>query len=400
MTPKEIDIALSELEERVDRLRALYEQYFMGYEKLEPTIPRKDVDRRFAILRKESIRNTAQRFKLNVLTQKFNTYAMYWQRICRQIEEGTYKRHIQRAKKRFGDDAPSARREADTSFDVELTDFDDAPAGAAAAGAPLLAGLGGDDVDAAFEAAVASAPRQPAPAPVPPKAAPAPYRSAMGSVPDGVPAPEGGVKRLVRKKDGTLGPVTPATPFQPVGMPGAPPATPAAARPAAPPNRLPAALPPGAPTSTPRIPNAPLTGRLPAAPPPGGPGIAARPPSPPPSVPRPAQPSSPGPPTSSPRFPAAPPPGAPARVPLPSAAGSGAASAPLSSPRPPPAPPSTGGAGSGPSPSQRFPAAPPPGGPRPMIRPIPGGAGGVRRPSPSSPDLGDGVTRDRDRDDE
>lgn len=126
---KEIDVQLSELEERVDRLRALYEQYFMGYEKLEPSVPRKDVDRRFMLLRKTQLRNTAVRFRFNVITQKFNTYAMYWTRVCRQIEEGTFKRHIQKAKRRFGDDAtprkPGVREEEESSIDVELGDFED-----------------------------------------------------------------------------------------------------------------------------------------------------------------------------------------------------------------------------------------------------------------------------------
>jgi len=45
---KEVEVVLKELEERLDRLRATYEQYFLGFEKLEPTIPRKEVDRRFA----------------------------------------------------------------------------------------------------------------------------------------------------------------------------------------------------------------------------------------------------------------------------------------------------------------------------------------------------------------
>ena len=85
MNPKEQEIAINELEDRVDRLRNIYEQYFLGFERLEPTVPRKDVDRRFAILRKEQIRNTAMRFRLNVITQKYNTYAMHWVRICRQI---------------------------------------------------------------------------------------------------------------------------------------------------------------------------------------------------------------------------------------------------------------------------------------------------------------------------
>jgi hypothetical protein len=120
---KEIEILVAELEEKVDRLRAMYEQYFMGYEKLEPSVPRRDVDRRFTVLRKANIRNTALRFRFNVVTQKFNTYSMYWTRICRQIEEGTFKRHVARANRKFG---PGGRRgNADElSIDVDLADFD------------------------------------------------------------------------------------------------------------------------------------------------------------------------------------------------------------------------------------------------------------------------------------
>jgi hypothetical protein len=120
---KELDIALSELEERVDRLRSLYEQYFMGYEKMEPGVQRKDVERRFTLLRKSQIRNTAQRYRFNVVTQKYNTYVMYWTRICRQIEEGTYKRHIAKAARRFGPD--EKRRDPEYSIDVDLGDFED-----------------------------------------------------------------------------------------------------------------------------------------------------------------------------------------------------------------------------------------------------------------------------------
>jgi hypothetical protein len=119
---KEIEMNISELELRLDRLRALYDQYFMGYEKLEPQVQRKDIDRRFQILRKENFRNTALRFRLNVAVQKYSTYQTYWQRICRQIEEGTYKRHIQRAKERFGADAERRRKgkEADLELDIDV----------------------------------------------------------------------------------------------------------------------------------------------------------------------------------------------------------------------------------------------------------------------------------------
>lgn len=124
MTPKEQEIAIGELEERVDRLRNLYEQYFLGFEKLEPSVSRKDVDRRFMLLRKEQIRNTAMRFRFNVVTQKFNTYAMHWVRICRQIEDGTYKRHIRKAKARFGDAGRPAERDVSFDIDVDMDEFE------------------------------------------------------------------------------------------------------------------------------------------------------------------------------------------------------------------------------------------------------------------------------------
>ena len=105
MTLEELDVALEELETRVERLRALYEQYFMGFEKIEPAVPRKDVERRIYVLRREKIRNTGKRFKLQTIIQRYNTFQQYWQRICREIENGTYKRHVLRAERALAPDA-------------------------------------------------------------------------------------------------------------------------------------------------------------------------------------------------------------------------------------------------------------------------------------------------------
>ena len=97
MDPQEIDSALDELETRLDRLRSLYEQYFLGIEKIEPAVARKDVDRRFWMLRRMQIRNTARRFRLQTIVQRYNTFQQYWTRICREIENGTYVRHLLKA---------------------------------------------------------------------------------------------------------------------------------------------------------------------------------------------------------------------------------------------------------------------------------------------------------------
>jgi hypothetical protein len=96
-TSDEIQLALDELETRLDRLRALYEQYFTGIEKAAPVVQHKDVERRIQALRKASLRNTVQRFRFQTLVQKYTTYLQYWQRILRRIEEGTHKRDLARA---------------------------------------------------------------------------------------------------------------------------------------------------------------------------------------------------------------------------------------------------------------------------------------------------------------
>jgi hypothetical protein len=99
----EIERLVGELEIGLDRLRSLYDQYFMGIERIEPAVPKKDVDRRIHVLRREQIRNTGLRFRFQMLLQRYNTFQSHWQRICREIESGTYKRHVMRAQQRFGE---------------------------------------------------------------------------------------------------------------------------------------------------------------------------------------------------------------------------------------------------------------------------------------------------------
>ncbi len=127
METHEIETLVGELETRVDRLRSLYEQYFMGIEKMAPAVPQKDVERRIQTLRKEQIRNTAVRFRFQMILQRYNTYQTHWMRICRQIEEGTYKRDILRAQRRLAP-KPAVGAERDASIDVAFSTAPPAPA--------------------------------------------------------------------------------------------------------------------------------------------------------------------------------------------------------------------------------------------------------------------------------
>lgn len=118
MDLKQFDSMLHDAEVKLKRLKALYEQWFQGIERIEPQIARKDLDRHFMLLKKERPRNTAARFRLSQLFASYVTYQTYWGRIARQIEEGTYERDVKRAQKRRGG-APTERA-AQKTFEMDL----------------------------------------------------------------------------------------------------------------------------------------------------------------------------------------------------------------------------------------------------------------------------------------
>jgi hypothetical protein len=108
-SPPSIEDQLAELAVKIERVRVLYEQYFMGIEKIEPLVPRKEVQRAMLLLQQIQIRNTGLRFKFNTMLQKWNIYVTHWNRILREIDAGTYVRHVAkaaRAAERSGKELP------------------------------------------------------------------------------------------------------------------------------------------------------------------------------------------------------------------------------------------------------------------------------------------------------
>lgn len=148
MEQAEIEILVGDLETRIDRLRALYDQYFMGIERLEPMVARKDVERKVQLLRREQIRNTAVRFRFQMLLQRYGTFQQYWHRINRQIEAGTFRRHLLRAKSMLatpgaGHTIPAARGSfddmgAELEVDVDFHDEESLHTWSPPAGVPAV----------------------------------------------------------------------------------------------------------------------------------------------------------------------------------------------------------------------------------------------------------------------
>ena len=105
----DVEELLDTLDQTLDRLKTLYEQYFLGIQKQAPSFIHSDVERKIRDLTQMNLRNTGVRYRLATLTQKFGSYNSYWRRTLRQIENGTYARQLQKIGRdavRSGADVP------------------------------------------------------------------------------------------------------------------------------------------------------------------------------------------------------------------------------------------------------------------------------------------------------
>ncbi len=148
MSSKQIDVKLTEFEKKLDRLHRTYEQHFIGIEKRPPLAQRRQVFRMLQELDQIYMSSTAQKFRLRAARQRFNSYKSYWNRVQKQIEDGTYHRDKKRARRRQqarkrreqalsdaeeearpddGDDKPkrTAGQAEDGTFEMDVDEFND-----------------------------------------------------------------------------------------------------------------------------------------------------------------------------------------------------------------------------------------------------------------------------------
>jgi hypothetical protein len=92
---------LDELERKLERLRSLYEAFFAGIERRLPHVPRTELNRLMLELQQTHIRNAALRFRSQTLMQRWVLLTTYWNRTLREIENGCYRRDLERAYRRL-----------------------------------------------------------------------------------------------------------------------------------------------------------------------------------------------------------------------------------------------------------------------------------------------------------
>lgn len=103
LTREGIENRLGEMERKMDRLRSLYESFFMGMERMPPNTPRHEMNRMMLEMQQVPIGNAALRFRFQALTQKWVLLATYWNRTLREIEAGTYRRDVARTQRHLAE---------------------------------------------------------------------------------------------------------------------------------------------------------------------------------------------------------------------------------------------------------------------------------------------------------
>ncbi|WP_239576238.1 MXAN_5187 C-terminal domain-containing protein [Archangium primigenium] len=88
------------IEAELASLKVAYEHYFLGAERMPPTKQHEDLKKRVDRLKTSFVRNTSAKFRVQSIHGKFVTYDRLWQRTMQEIENGTYKRDIAKARRR------------------------------------------------------------------------------------------------------------------------------------------------------------------------------------------------------------------------------------------------------------------------------------------------------------
>ena len=89
---KRIQRELNVIEQAMRELEIHYEQYFAGIEKREPIKDRETLTRQIRQFANRRIIQTDLRFKYQNMATRYHSFAGYWDRILRLMDEGKYHR--------------------------------------------------------------------------------------------------------------------------------------------------------------------------------------------------------------------------------------------------------------------------------------------------------------------
>jgi hypothetical protein len=103
-----IEARLDEMTRKLERMRGLYESFFMGVERTPPNTLRHELNRQILEMQQVPIGNASLRFRYQALTQRWVLLTTYWNRTMREIEAGTLSRDVSKARRHMAQKGISA----------------------------------------------------------------------------------------------------------------------------------------------------------------------------------------------------------------------------------------------------------------------------------------------------
>ena len=101
---------LDALDEAMSGLQVLYEKYFLGIDRRPPDQERRQVSEKMRLLKTTQVKNTGLKFRIQTMFAKLISFERMWDRTLREIEDGTYKRDVFKAKLRQARQSSEAQR--------------------------------------------------------------------------------------------------------------------------------------------------------------------------------------------------------------------------------------------------------------------------------------------------
>jgi hypothetical protein len=117
-------------ESELAELRASWEQYFLGLDKRPPTDRYNALKRHAQQLKGLWVRQTAAKFRVQAVLQKFATYDRLWQRTLQEMENGTYRRDVYKARHRKPAETAPAKQTTAAQAEDQAPDVSPAEADA------------------------------------------------------------------------------------------------------------------------------------------------------------------------------------------------------------------------------------------------------------------------------
>jgi len=109
----QVSLEVDSVEAALHALRGMYEQYFLGMEKRPPVKAHEQLKKRMAALKTVPARNSALSFRIQSLQASAATYERLWAKTLQEMEDGTYRRDLYKARlRRKSSETPAAPKPA------------------------------------------------------------------------------------------------------------------------------------------------------------------------------------------------------------------------------------------------------------------------------------------------